>query len=130
LVQPIAAAEPSYRDELDQLLKKRYETARKLLELEEARLREGITTLGRVCDAARWVRDSAIELPAQADERLTALNNYVALARRLEESVDKAAQRGMAPPSDREFARYLRLDAEIALLRSRQPPGSQTSSGR
>jgi hypothetical protein len=118
LVAQATAAAWSGREELDQLLKARYETAKSLLELEEKRLREGVTTLGRVCDAARWVRDSAVELPVSAQERLAALTNYVAVTRRLQASVDRATAQGAAPPSDREWARYTRLDAEIMLLRT------------
>jgi hypothetical protein len=113
------AAEQGGREELNQLLNARYQTAKNLLDLEEKRLREGVTTLGRVCEAARWVRDSAVELPVSAEERLAALTNYVALARRLEESVSRATDQGAAPPSERASARYLRLDAEIMLLRAK-----------
>ncbi len=118
LVPQATAAERGNRQELDRLLKARYETAKNLLDLEQKRLREGVTTLGRVCDAARWVRDSAVELPVTAKERLAALTNYVALTRRLEESVQRAAANGAMSPSDKESARYMRLDAEVILLRT------------
>ncbi len=113
-----AAAQHGRREELDQLLKTRYDTAKALLDREEKRLNEGVTTIGRVCEAARWVRDSAIELPLGTQERLAALTNYVVLTRRLEASVDNATAHGAAPLSDRESPRYLRLDAEIMLLRT------------
>ena len=118
LVPQATAAERGGRQELDRLLKARYETAKTLLGLEEKRLREGVTTLGRVCDAARWVRDSAVELPVSAQERMGALTNYVAVTRRLEESADRAAARGALAPADQERARYIRLDAEVTLLRT------------
>ncbi len=118
LVSQATAAERGGRQELDRLLKARYETAQSLLDLEEQRLREGVTTLRHVCDAARWVRDSAVELPVSTEARLAALTNYVALTRRLEESVDQATVKGAMPPSERERARYLRLDAEVLVLRT------------
>jgi hypothetical protein len=118
MIRQATAAQHGGQEELDQLLKKRYETAKALLDLEEKRLNEGVTTIQRVCETARWVRDSAIELPVAAQERLAALTNYVALTRRLEASVDSATTHGAAPPSDRESARYMRLDAEIMLLRA------------
>ncbi len=118
LVPQATAAERGGRQELDRLLQARYETARSLLDLEEKRLREGVATLGRVCEAARWVRDSAIELPMSAEERLAALTNYVALTRRLEESVDRATAKGAMSTSDRHRARYVRLDAEVIVLRT------------
>src|SRR2546430_11922797 len=73
LIPSAKAEEQVTRGELDRLLKTRYDTANALLDLEEKRLREGVTTLGRVCEAARWVRDSAVELPVSAQERLAAL---------------------------------------------------------
>jgi hypothetical protein len=116
--QQATAAQHGGQEELNQLLKSRYETARALLDLEEKRLNEGVTTIRRVCETARWVRDSALELPVTAQERLTALTNYVALTRRLEASVDNATTHGATAPADRDSARYMRLDAEIVLLRT------------
>ncbi len=118
LLPQATAAERGGQQELDRLLKARYETAKTLLNLEEKRLREGVTTLGRVCDAARWVKDSALELPVNAQERMGALTNYLAVTRRLEESADHAAAQGVLPPADQERARYIRLDAEVTLLRT------------
>jgi hypothetical protein len=115
----LMAAEPSTQHELNELLSARYQTASNLLQMEENRLRQGVTTLGRACEVARWTRDSAVELPTSANERLQALTNYLSLTRRLEESISRAVDSGMATPADRESARYLRLDAEVALLRSR-----------
>ena len=93
------------RDDLNQLLKTRYETASNLLQVEEKRLHQGVTTLGHVCEVARWVRDSAVELPVTAAERMAALTNYVELTRRLEESLNRAAETGAAAsPADREFS--------------------------
>ena len=111
-------AERGGRQELNRLLKARYEVAKTLLSLEEQRLRERATTLERVCDAARWVKDSAIELPVSAQERLGALTNYVAVTRRLQESVDQAIAKGALAPADQERARYIHLDAEVTLLRT------------
>ena len=118
LLPQAVATERGGQQELDRLLKARYETAKALLNLEEQRLREGVTTLGRVCDAARWTRDSALELPVSAQERMEALTNYVAVTRRLEKSADDAAAKGALAPADQQQARYLRLDAEIVLLRT------------
>jgi hypothetical protein len=70
-----------------------------------------------VYEAARRVRDSAMELTAEPAEQLTALTKYLAVTKRVEESMNRVVEKGVAPSSDRELARYLRLDAEIALLR-------------
>jgi hypothetical protein len=103
--------------ELSRLLTARYETARRLLEIEEALLKDGRATLFTICEAARRVRDSALELSSGAEARRAALTNYLAVTRRLEESVSRVVESGRAPTSDKELALYLRLDAEIALLR-------------
>lgn len=107
--------------DLNTLLQERYDAAAKLLEIEERRLSEGVTTLGRVCEAARWVRDSASELPLSSEKRIAALRKYVQLTRRLEENVRVATEKGAAPPSEQEVARFMRLDAEITLLRAKRP---------
>ena len=103
--------------DLHQLLKARYDIAANLLESEEKRLNEGRSTLMNVYEAARRVRDSAMELTAEPAEQLAALTKYLAVTRRVEESMNRVVEKGVAPSSDRELARYLRLDAEIALLR-------------
>ncbi len=109
--------------ELRRLLKARYEIAANLLEIEEKRLNEGKSTLRSVYEAARRVRDSAVELTGDRAEQIAALTKYLAVAHRLEDSVNKVVEVGAATPSDRELARYLRLDAEIALLRAKQQNG-------
>jgi hypothetical protein len=70
-----------------------------------------------VYEAARRLRDSAMELTAERAEQLAALTKYLAITRRLEEEMGRVVEKGAAPASDRELARYLRLDAEIVLLR-------------
>ena len=112
------AASPNGQEEMNRLLQSRYQTASALLEMEQKRLGGGVTTLGRVCEVARWVRDAAVELPVGKEERREALTKYLALARQLEENVGKAADQGAAAPSDRDSARYLRLDAEVTFLRA------------
>lgn len=107
--------------ELHRLLKARYDIAASLLDVEEKRLNEGRATLMNVCEAARRVRDSAMELTGEPAEQSAALTKYLGVMRRLEESMNRVVEKGVAPSSDRELARYLRLDAEIALLRTKLP---------
>ena len=103
--------------ELHQLLKARCDIAASLLEIEEKRLNERRSTLMSVCEAARRVRDSAMELTSEPAEQFAALTKYLAIARRLEDTMNRVVEKGVAPSSDKELARYLRLDAEIVLLR-------------
>jgi hypothetical protein len=113
----INPSEHATAGELHQLLKARYDIAANLLDSEEKRLEDGRATLKSVYEAARRVRDSAMELTAEPAEQLAALTKYLAVTRRVEESMNRVVDQGVAPSSDRELARYLRLDAEIALLR-------------
>ena len=113
----INPSEHATAGELHQLLKARYDIAANLLESEEKRLNEGRSTLMSVYEAARRVRDSAMELTAEPAEQHAALTKYLAVTRRLEESMNRMVEKGVAPSSDGELARFLRLDAEIALLR-------------
>jgi hypothetical protein len=106
--------------DLRRLVEARYESARKLLAIEEHRLKEGGSSLTSVCEASRRVGDAALELTHNPEAQLAALTNHLAVARRLEESVNRAAENGAATSSDTELARYWRLDAEIALLRAKR----------
>lgn len=106
--------------DLRRLVEARYDCARRLLAFEEQRLKEGGSSLVSVCEASRRVRDAALELTNNPEAQLAALTNHLAVTRRLEESVNRAAEKGAAPFSDKEFARYLRLDAEITLLRAKR----------
>ena len=115
--QSAKQSEHATAGELRQLLKARYEIAASLLESEEKRLNEGRATLRSVYEAARRVRDSAMELTAEPAEQFAALTKYLAITHRLEDSMNRVVEKGAAPSSDRELARYLRLDAEIAVLR-------------
>ena len=113
-----ARAEAINVSQLRTLLTARYETAAKLLNLEEKRLGQGVTTLAHVCEVARWVRDSAAELPGTPTDRAQALSNYFALTTRLEASIDRAVEAGAASAADKQSAHYLRLDAEVTLARA------------
>ena len=115
--QSAKQSEHATAGELRQLLTARYNIAASLLEIEEKRLNEGRSTLRSVYEAGRRVRDSAMELTGEPAERLAALTKYLAITHRLEDSMNRVVEKGVAPSSDRELARYLRLDAEIALLR-------------
>jgi hypothetical protein len=117
--QSAKQSEQATTGELHQLLKARYDIAASLLEIEEKRFNERRGTLLNVFEAARRVRDSAMELTGTPTERLAALTKYLAVTRRLEDSMNSVVEKGVAPSSDRELARYLRLDAEIALLQTK-----------
>ncbi len=116
-------SEQAVTGELRQLLEARYDIAASLLVAEEKRLHGGYCTVTDVQEAARRVRDSALELMDEPAVQLAALTNYLAVTRRLEDLVNRRAERGTATLSDKELARYFRLDAEIALLRTKLQGG-------
>ncbi|MDA1277337.1 MAG: hypothetical protein O2960_25305 [Verrucomicrobia bacterium] len=117
ITQSARQSENAEAGELNQLVKARYEIAASLLEFQEKRLNEGKGTLINVFEAAGRVRDSAMELTGEPAVRLAALSNYLAVTRRLEDSINRLVEKGVVPSSDRDLARYLRLEAQIALLR-------------
>jgi hypothetical protein len=110
-------SEQAITGELRQLLKARYDIAAGLLVAEEKRLERGNSTVTDVHQAACRVRDSALELMDEPAKQLAALTDCLAVARRLEDLVNHRVEKGTATMSDKELARYFRLDAEIALLR-------------
>jgi hypothetical protein len=117
--------EQGAEDRFQQLLKSRYDSALKIFQIEETLVERGRSTLANLCVSARRVRDAALDLSSKREDQLAAHNQYLAVVRRFEENVNKVAESGMASPSDKELARYLRCDAEIALLktaRTSNPP--------
>jgi hypothetical protein len=114
---PAKPSPPEADRELRRLIEARYDVARKLLAIEEDKLKQGAAPLASVCEATRRLRDAALELADNPEAQLAALTNHLAATRRLEESASRAVENGAAPVSDKELARYMRLDAEISLLR-------------
>lgn len=115
-----ADADADAEAQLNQLLKARYEAAMKALELEEALLDAGLTTMGVVATTMRDVRDALLELPVPPAERVKVFSDYVARARKLEDRLAKRVEAGLGRPLDVVRGRYLRLDAEICLLRAKR----------
>ena len=100
------------------LLKARYDSASRLSEIEEAKLEKGRSMQATVCEASRRVRDAGLEMSTSSEQRLDLLNTYLETTRRFERSVSNVVEKGFASASDKELAHYLRLDAEIALLKA------------
>ena len=117
-------SEPAIAGELSKLLKARFDSAVTLLEHMEKGLKEGgHPTELEVRDAALRVRDSALEMTGDPGEQVAALTKYLAIARRMEQLMRSRLLAGIAPSSHAELGRYLRLDAEIALLRTKLQGG-------
>lgn len=112
-------SESAAAGELSQLLKARNESAVRILELAEKSLGEGRGTELEVREAALRARDSALDMRGAPADQLAALTKYVTIAGRIENLMNNRVKAGMAPLSELEFGRYLRLDAEIALVRTK-----------
>jgi len=106
--------------EWNRLLKARYESAARLLQIEEARVRVGKSTMTDVYEAWRFVVDSFVELPVSAEERIGMLAKYVGLMQALEADTVTRVRFGKAEERDVARAQYLRADAEIRWLRAKR----------
>lgn len=112
--------QPEADAELHRLLKARYESAAKMLQIEEERLRFGKSTMAVICEAWRLVADSFIELPVSPQERVTMLGKYVGVMQALEADTVARVRFGKAVERDVAYAQYLRADAEIKWLRAKR----------
>ena len=112
--------QPAADAELHRLLKTRYESAAKMLQIEEERLRFGQSTMALICEAWRLVADSFIELPVSPEERVAMLAKYVSVMQALETDTVARVRFGKALERDIAYAQYLRADAEIKLLRAKR----------
>lgn len=109
-------------DELQKLLKERYNEA--LAEL-EARYRvymsgAGLVTFESLVDAGRRVVTAGLEAREDQADKIEFLSKNLELAREVEKIMEKQQKAGAATLDQVHRARYLRLDAEIELLRARR----------
>jgi hypothetical protein len=110
-------------DDLRQLLRARYNAA-----LEEARLRyrqlnsgaPGATSLSELLDTLRRLLVSGMAVMDVGKNRVLFLEEYVDLTRRIERTAADSVRAGVASGAAAAQARYMRLDAEIQLLRTRR----------
>jgi hypothetical protein len=107
-------------DDLRQLIRARYNAA-----LDEARgryrqLQEGHGNLGQLFDAFRRLLAAGVAIADTGKTRLLFLEEYVDLTRAAERMAAEHAKAGQMPSVEAAQARYMRLDAEIQLLRARR----------
>jgi hypothetical protein len=76
-------------------------------------------------DAARRGLDSGQELYERPADRLRLFEQSLEVAREVERIAEARHGGGKSPASERERARYHRLDAEIRVLRNRQDPSKR-----
>jgi hypothetical protein len=107
-------------DEMQQLLRSRFDSATKALRTERTKFEKGTTTLETVYHAARRMREAELELSTTTDGQIDALTKHVALMRQFEQDVSKRIERGQLAVGDDETPRCWRLSAEVELLRAKR----------
>jgi hypothetical protein len=118
-------------DEIRRLLRARYNAV-----LEEVRGRwqqfqTGSSKLDPLLESLRRLRSSGVEVEAIGRNRLQFLEDYVAMTRQVEDLVQRAVKAGQLASADAAQARYMRLDAEVELLRARlELAGPKGTPGR
>ena len=122
--QGVEQSERATTGELSQLLKARFDSAVALLDFAEKQYTDRKAPAVDVRDAALRVRDSALEMAGDPAEHLAALTKYLTIARRIEELMKQRVLVGLAHSSEAELGRYLRLDAEVALVRAKLQGGT------
>jgi hypothetical protein len=107
-------------DEERKLLKERYNAALRELQARFHVFEAGMGALETLFDAAKRVLDSELELCLKPAERVGVREKYLELARAVEKIQQARFDAGRAGVADVEQARYLRLDAELQLLRAKK----------
>jgi hypothetical protein len=107
-------------DELRKLLKARYNAA--VAEM-KARFKEFEAGRGRVdsmLGASKRLLESGLELSAGPNDRIKLLEQFLEMAKEAERIKQVLVDEGREAPTELHEARYLRIDAEIRLLRAKR----------
>lgn len=116
---PRAQAGESKDAKVKELLKERLVVVRKIAKQTEQEYRIGKVSFDRVHQALRAVLHARLELCESDRERVTVLEEAVALAKEHEKTAEQLYQTGKVLASDPLLARAGRLEAEIALERAK-----------
>lgn len=107
-------------DELQRLLKERYNIALDDLQIAAALINKGNATPSILADPAKRFVPAALELATTSNEQIALLSQYVGLTRIVEREYEVRVAAGALAPASLNRAKYERLDAEILLLRTRR----------
>ena len=107
-------------DELRKLLIARYNAAVAEMELRYAEISAGRATFEVAAEAARHLVDSGIELTDKPAEQLAFREKYLELAKEVERIIKAQFEAGRIGEADLAKARYLRLDAEVQMLKAKR----------
>ena len=95
--------------------------AAKLLELRVNEYRRGIEPLAEVMNAARDVADAKMDLAQSDEDRVKVAQQTLDVSKVAEARVEKQMQAGFGSEADLDRARLARLNAEVALMKLKQP---------
>jgi len=106
-------------DELTKLLKERYNAAVAELQARNKALESGNGTVEDIFGAARKVLRSELALSDKPADRIAVREKYLELERAAERIATTRFQAGKLGDDDLAAVRYLRLDAEVQLLKAK-----------
>jgi hypothetical protein len=109
---------------LQQLLKARYDTARKCFEVQEAEFLAGRATMSILYEFSRNLLSAERGLRAANADRLTALERYLERTERIHKVNTERYEKGRLGFRDFAESSYLRRDAEIHLIEARRNAAS------
>jgi hypothetical protein len=123
-LRPVLEAKPleaaADDDAVRKLLKARYNAALRGLQARYEEVEAGKATLFTMLDAYSFVRNSWIELSDKPAEQIRAREIYFELAKEAESAAEVRHDRNALSTADLETYRYIRLDAEIDLVRAKK----------
>jgi hypothetical protein len=107
-------------DELRKLLIARYNVAVAEMQARYAEIAAGRANFDIAVEAARHLVDSGIELTDKPAEQLAFREKFLELAKEVERIIEAQVEAGKTGLAELEKARYLRLDAQIQLLKAKR----------
>jgi hypothetical protein len=111
-------------NELRQKLIERHNVAVKLLELRLNEYRRGLVPLSEGMAAAGAVAEAKMDLAQSDDERAKVAQQTLDVMKVAEARIEKQVQAGFGSEADLDRTRLARLNAEIELLKLKQPKQS------
>lgn len=115
------ALPPGTRDnELQKLLKDRYNVALKVAQVRVEEHLNGRSSVDSIFEQAKHLLTSELELTDIPKEHVKVREKQLQLAQDMEKVAQARYDSGRLSIADYEQARYFRLDAEIQLLRAKQ----------
>jgi outer membrane protein TolC len=107
-------------DELQKLLKERYNAAQAGVEVFLKQYQAGVVDLDHVFEASRRLRVARLELCEKPEEKIACLEELVRFMKSIEQLAEGKSRAGVESNVDVMRARYYRLDVEIELLRAKR----------